>query len=757
MADVSGTSGADTVSNHTTPSIFKVDYIDVDGRTNSAEARDLSTYFDTDTGDVAVQTGDTAPTGAVIRVNPFGTADSNDLNPETMNGEIGYNDTYGHAMRFTTKLSTDGGEYTFDGDFYNSAALYVDGKQVFLSENAGDGDATGTLDLGPGVHDVVIIYAKDRTSQQDDLDINISGGEFGDKPTPLQDTGAVGPLVGDDTIQAGAGNDSVDASHGDDLVYGGSGDDTVQAGANDDTVFGGDGDDTLIGDDKPIAEPNNLLQNGSFEADEISGSWSYGQSLTGWQKVGTATETWQSGKVYSGTKASDGNQHIELDAGSGSRDGIYQDVQTEEGVVYDLALDVARRIGTSSETNTVEVVWNGEVVATIDPTSTDFTTFSFEVTGTGGADRLTLREEEGDDNSLGGLIDNVVLTNPKETANDKLVGEAGSDDLSGMQGNDLLAGGKVGAEWSLVDGKWVYDASAIKSGGDAVQIDQSADTIDGGTGEDVLLGGGGNDLLTAGAGDDVVNAGSGDDVAYGGDGNDTMNLEDGNDLAKGGAGDDVINAGAGNDVAYGEDGNDKLRGGDGDDQLYGGAGKDELHGGAGNDMLEGGAGSDKLFGGAGDNKLSGGDGNDRLDGGSGNDKLDGGSGKDMLKGGAGDDHLSGGDGDDKLIGGSGSDTIEGGAGNDHLWGGNWSGDKSTDTFVVSTGGGKDMVHDFETDHDVIDLSSYGLEFSDLAGLMQDKGWATEIDLSGLKGAESGDKLILKSVDAEDLDESNFIL
>ncbi len=92
-----------------------------------------------------------------------------------------------------------------------------------------------------------------------------------------------------------------------------------------------------------------------------------------------------------------------------------------------------------------------------------------------------------------------------------------------------------------------------------------------------------------------------------------------------------------------------------------------------------------------------------------------------------------------------------------MWGGNWWKDGASDTFIVSAGSGKDMINDFETHNDQIDLSSYGLEFSDLKNLITDKGWATEIDLSGLDGASSNDKVILKSVGPDDLDESNFIL
>lgn len=68
-----------------------------------------------------------------------------------------------------------------------------------------------------------------------------------------------------------------------------------------------------------------------------------------------------------------------------------------------------------------------------------------------------------------------------------------------------------------------------------------------------------------------------------------------------------------------------------------------------------------------------------------------------------------------------------------------------------------MIHDFETDKDVVDLTAYGIEFSELAAHIQDKGWATVIDLSALTGGEVNDRLILKSVSPDDLDESNFLL
>jgi len=203
-------------------------------------------------------------------------------------------------------------------------------------------------------------------------------------------------------------------------------------------------------------------------------------------------------------------------------------------------------------------------------------------------------------------------------------------------------------------------------------------------------------------------------------------------------------------------GNDDLRGGEGNDEMHGGGGDDLLHGGQGDDILAGDSGDDKIFGNTGDDLIRGGTGDDKLFGGSGDDILQGGVGKDMIVGGQGDDILYGGAGNDKLVGGAGSDVLEGGAGDDHLWGGNWTEDGASDTFAYSPGGGKDMIHDFEPEHDQIDLSAYGLTYEDIAARMTNKGWATEIDLSDLESASAGDMLVLKSIDLDELDESNFI-
>ena len=104
----------------------------------------------------------------------------------------------------------------------------------------------------------------------------------------------------------------------------------------------------------------------------------------------------------------------------------------------------------------------------------------------------------------------------------------------------------------------------------------------------------------------------------------------GDDIIFGTDGDDTIDSSTGNDIVAGEDGNDNLTGGEGDDTLHGDAGNDVLNGGDGFDILEGGRGDDTLYGGHHIDKLYGGYGNDVLNGGAGYDRLHGGEGSDTF-------------------------------------------------------------------------------------------------------------------------------
>ncbi|WP_282119393.1 PA14 domain-containing protein [Ruegeria atlantica] len=161
----------------------------------------------------------------------------------------------------------------------------------------------------------------------------------------------------------------------------------------------------------------NLIQNGSFEEFDLEkGKWNgFGSDESGsWQDT-HRMEIWDH---LGGTKASDGDQLLEMDHGRGI-DSISQVVQTEDGQLYDLGIDLRERL--AGGTDTVEVYWNGNLVAELDPQSADWETFQMQVVGTG-QDTLELREPEGQNDTYGALVDNITLTAAQQTVAENVDG-----------------------------------------------------------------------------------------------------------------------------------------------------------------------------------------------------------------------------------------------------------------------------------------------------------------------------------------------
>ncbi|WP_283404417.1 cadherin domain-containing protein [Roseibium denhamense] len=151
---------------------------------------------------------------------------------------------------------------------------------------------------------------------------------------------------------------------------------------------------------------NNLIKNGSFESfDVASGKWSqFADDNSGaWTSDGKM-EVWDN---FGGVSATEGDQHLELDSEK-NVNSISQTVETSVGQVYDLSFDVQAR--TNDASNTVEVYWNGELVASVDPEKGTWQTVEFQVVGTGGDDVLEFRETSEDNNTYGAFIDDVRLT-----------------------------------------------------------------------------------------------------------------------------------------------------------------------------------------------------------------------------------------------------------------------------------------------------------------------------------------------------------
>lgn len=219
----------------------------------------------------------------------------------------------------------------------------------------------------------------------------------------------------------------------------------------------------------------------------------------------------------------------------------------------------------------------------------------------------------------------------------------------------------------------------------------------GGDDDDVLLGGDGNDMLVGGTGADRMVGGAGDDTVSYSDanyGNLLVDLADARLNVGAAAVGDMYNSienvrmGGGDDSVYGTDQ---------DNYIYGHGGDDEIWGRAGNDALDGYVGADTIFGG---------DGWDSVDGGAGNDSIDGGDGNDLIDG------------------GTGNDTMTGGLGND--------------VFVFANiANNHDVITDFVSGEDLIDLTSFGYADEAAARLVIATGAVTVTELFDGGGATIG--------------------
>ena len=197
-------------------------------------------------------------------------------------------------------------------------------------------------------------------------------------------------------------------------------------------------------------------------------------------------------------------------------------------------------------------------------------------------------------------------------------------------------------------------------------------------------------------------------------------------------GDDEMVGGNGDNKMFGLDGDDTMDGGWGDDQMFGGQGNDLMMGGFGHDTMHGGDDDDEMHGDAGNDQMSGEDGADALHGGYGDDALDGGIGNDHLDGGANNDVITGGDGADLIIGGYGQDILTGGEGED--------------TFVFNDFSGKDVITDFESGVDSIEIAGFTWSFNNLN--VRQVGENTEI-------AYSFATIVLEDTDAATITASDF--
>ena len=367
------------------------------------------------------------------------------------------------------------------------------------------------------------------------------------------------------------------------------------------------------------------------------------------------------------------------------------------------------------------------------------------LSGLGGGDRLD--GGDGLDTLAGGLGDDVYLVD----RGDRVIEASGEGfDSVYARSSFILAAGVHVEVLATVD--YRLTAALDLTGNDfnnAITGNDGANYLRGGGGDDHLKGLLGNDLLDGGDGRDTLEGGAGDDryivdsldriIEGAGQGYETVYARSSFGLAAGVHVESLATADyrltitlnlTGNELnnaITGNEGVNSLRGGGGDDYLVALGGNDVLDGGEGTDFLVGGLGddiylldqSDQVIEAAGEGydvlyartsyALSAGAAIEALatadyrlvqaidlTGNELGNAITGNNGANRLSGGGGDDYLRGMDGDDMLDGGAGRDMLEGGAGADVF--------RFTSASDSPASGG-DMIRDFQSGLDRIDLSA----------------------------------------------------
>lgn len=188
----------------------------------------------------------------------------------------------------------------------------------------------------------------------------------------------------DDTISTGAGNDVLLGNGGADLLFSGAGNDIVNAGSGNDRAFAGLGNDTVNldqGNDYAEGGLGNDIVNGGAGNDVIFGDLAGNNLLVTAQPEVSTFAALAQGSGWAITDTAGITQ-------------ISQSAATTEGETYTIAFDLAANFAGGQSTAAVEVIWNGDVIDTVETTSGAFETFEVDVISTGNDGTLSFRAVE---------------------------------------------------------------------------------------------------------------------------------------------------------------------------------------------------------------------------------------------------------------------------------------------------------------------------------------------------------------------------
>ncbi|MFT7141359.1 MAG: hypothetical protein ACI9B8_003796 [Sulfitobacter sp.] len=147
-----------------------------------------------------------------------------------------------------------------------------------------------------------------------------------------------------------------------------------------------------------------------FADPPITGTWQRTDpTVWGWKTDNPdGTVEHGSGVAYGDT--SGGNVGIiELEGSPGEPSNIYRQIATQPGAAYTFSFELSGRVGVTSQSAGVEIVWDGQVIETLFPAGDTFgfVHHEYQLTATGPSSRIELRAVTRD--GTGPVVDNLKM------------------------------------------------------------------------------------------------------------------------------------------------------------------------------------------------------------------------------------------------------------------------------------------------------------------------------------------------------------
>ncbi|TMN32616.1 DUF642 domain-containing protein, partial [Pseudoalteromonas sp. S2755] len=159
-----------------------------------------------------------------------------------------------------------------------------------------------------------------------------------------------------------------------------------------------------------VLSSENLVSNGSFENHSVlTGTWALLDEIEGWSTEGAKLEIQKTTINFIDSQS--GDSHIELD--STGNYSIYQNIPTVIGKRYKVSFYYSARVVADNSTNRARASFGDTTLTTMNATTLGWKKYEYSVIATDNVTQIKF-QGLGRSDSLGALLDNVVVTEEEE-------------------------------------------------------------------------------------------------------------------------------------------------------------------------------------------------------------------------------------------------------------------------------------------------------------------------------------------------------